>query len=337
MLPHFEEFANALDNYRYTIDYMEETTFGFSLGYAELPKEVLDILHDALQNTHFHNLIFNHNVLDGVGYIHFIASCVAANTRLKCLTLSQVTFDRTSRYIDALCTAVNNHDSLQHLALEHCAGDFRGIFNKLKSSTLTVIDLRSNGISNLRPEDMSDFLSSNPSLRELNLPYNPFNEQDIVYIADALRNNSSLKDIMFAFHLLPHNWHLLASIVFDQTSLNSAYDSNHHCHLHLENSRLAICKFNNYKDRTLNRRKKIYNILSTRNRNRENAAHFESDHIGFKHIPQILALLKPYSEHYIDNNGSREEAEVEPLSIAYEIMRDWKMPELYNLDVMEED
>ena len=88
----------------------------------------------------------------------------------------------------------------------------------------------------------------------------------------------------------------------------------------------------------LNRRKKIYTILSTRNKNRENAAHFESDNIGVKHMPQILALLKPFSEHHLhDKEGIRGEDEVEPLSIAYEIMRDWRMPELYNLDVMEED
>ena len=87
-----------------------------------------------------------------------------------------------------------------------------------------------------------------------------------------------------------------------------------------------------------NRRKKIYHILSTRNRNRENAAYFESDDIGIMHMPRILALLEPFSEHHLDDKEGKEDDEVEPLSIAYEIMRDWKMPELYNyLDVMEED
>ena len=57
-----------------------------------------------------------------------------------------------------------------------------------------------------------------------------------------------------------------------------------------------------------------------------------------KHIPQILALLKPFYEHCLDDYEGKDYDVVEPLSIAYEIMRDWKMPELYNcLDVMEED
>eukprot|EP00956_Cyclotella_meneghiniana_P038928 scaffold162300_cov20-Cyclotella_meneghiniana.AAC.1 len=130
------------------------------------------------------------------------------------------------------------------------------------------------------PDDISDFLSSNPSLRELDLRWNPFNEQDIIYIADALRNNNSLRKLRFGFddpYILPHNWYLLASIVFDQTSLNSAYDSNHHCHMEISPITYPIDKFNMYQDPILNRRKKIYNILSTRNRNQENAAHFESD------------------------------------------------------------
>ena len=75
-----------------------------------------------------------------------------------------------------------------------------------------------------------------------------------------------------------------------------------------------------------------------RNRNWQSAAYFESNGIGIKRVPRILALLKPFSEHYLKEFGSKDHDEVEPLSIAYEIMRDWKMPELYSyLDVMDED
>eukprot|EP00956_Cyclotella_meneghiniana_P024099 scaffold48075_cov39-Cyclotella_meneghiniana.AAC.1 len=243
--------------------------------------------------------------------------------------------------------AVNNHDLLLQLVLNNCEtdqGSTREIFSKLKSPTLENIDFTCNNLSNLRPSDMSDLLASNPSLKLLDLRWNPINEQDIVYMADAIRNNTSLRKLLFGFDdpsEFPGNWHLLASTVFDQTSLNSAHDSNHHCHLNLEISGIQthpISRFNMYEDPILNRRKKIYNILSAWNRKRENAAYFESDNISIKHMPQILALLKPFSKHYLDDEEGKEDDEVEPLSIVYEIMRDWKMPELYNyLDVMEED
>ena len=79
--------------------------------------------------------------------------------------------------------------------------------------------------------------------------------------------------------------------------------------------------------------------MSTRNRRRVNAPFFEQDGIGIKHIPQILSLLKTFSEHSIKTGGREEEDddEVNPLSIAYEIMRDWRMPELYNSVFMDED
>eukprot|EP00956_Cyclotella_meneghiniana_P011584 scaffold16276_cov49-Cyclotella_meneghiniana.AAC.4 len=67
LLPHYKEFADALIEYRHTIDYMDEKTFGFSLGYAALPREILNILQNALQRTHFHNLNFYGNEIHGVG------------------------------------------------------------------------------------------------------------------------------------------------------------------------------------------------------------------------------------------------------------------------------
>ena len=65
----------------------------------------------------------------------------------------------------------------------------------------------------------------------------------------------------------------------------------------------------------------MYTLLSTRNRRRVNTAFFEQDGIGIKHIPQILSLLKTFSEHSIETGGrEKEDDEVNPLSITYEIM-----------------
>eukprot|EP00956_Cyclotella_meneghiniana_P008440 scaffold11362_cov37-Cyclotella_meneghiniana.AAC.2 len=347
MMPHFKEFADALSEYRHTVDYMEDEIFIFSLDCEGLPNLVLDLLQDALQRTHFDEMSFYCNVINEVSHIDFIANCITADIRLNRLTLDGITLENT-RDINSLCAAVNNNHSLENLIMFNSClvgiGDLREIFNKLKSPTLVSMELTRNNISNLLPGDISDLLSSNPSLRILDLRGNPFSGQDIVYIADALRNNTSLRNLRLGLspnRVLPGNWPPLLPIVFDQTSLNSAYDSNHLCHLEILSPQFQthpVSKFNKYEDPTLNRRKKIYHILSTRNRNRENAAYFEYDDIGIIHMPRILALLKPFSEHHLDDKEGKEDDEVEPLSIAYEITRDWKMPELYNyLDVVEED
>eukprot|EP00956_Cyclotella_meneghiniana_P009778 scaffold13555_cov38-Cyclotella_meneghiniana.AAC.7 len=348
ILPHYRQFASALIEYQHTIDYMEYDTFQFDMGWeAHLPAQVVPWLQKGLQHTHFDRLEFRNDQIEGVGYINmeFISNCVRDNSRLEKLHLESIAIEHP-RDVDLFCEALNNNGSLLEMELRYCGtegGALRDVFNKLRTKKVYKIDLSRNHLSNLRPTDMSEFLSSNPSLDELYLGNNPFNEQDIVYIADALRHNNTLRSLHFCFRFRdpPTNLYLLEYAIFDSTSLNAAYDSNHHCRLYFDryDGMTSIdYKFNTYRDPKLNRQKKIYTLLSKRNRRRENAAVFEQNGIGIKHIPQILYLLKPFSEHHLHHHdGTRGEDEVKPLSIAYEIMRDWRMPELYNLDQMEED
>eukprot|EP00956_Cyclotella_meneghiniana_P010976 scaffold15382_cov104-Cyclotella_meneghiniana.AAC.2 len=343
-LYHYEAFAEALIEYRHTIYYNDTDTnellHCFMLDPTSLPREILET---ALKYTHFDKLKFYQNNLQGVGYIEFIANCISSNIRLKYLELNDITFQHT-REIDELCVAINTKYTLHSLELADCVcvGDLHQVFNKLKSKTVKNISLSGRNLSNLRRTDMSVFLLSNPSLRFLKLWSIPFTEEDIVYIADALRSNTTLHKLTVGFNSypIPSNWHYIGSAIFNCTSLNAVYNSNHHCSIRMTQPQSSILdKFNKCNDPVKNRRKKIYNILSTRNRRRENAAYFESDGIRIKHIPQILASLKSLSEHYLgDKRGSQHVDEVKPLSIAFEIMRDWKIPELYNyLDLMEED
>eukprot|EP00956_Cyclotella_meneghiniana_P033546 scaffold96845_cov40-Cyclotella_meneghiniana.AAC.2 len=342
MMAHYKQFADALIEYKHTIDYMEEGIFHFRMvGDSQLPARVLLLMQEALKHTHFHILDFYPFQIEGMRYLDFISNCVRESSRLQAFHLYNVSIEN-SRDIDLLCGLFSNKASLQEITLMSSgtqAGVFQEIFNKLRTKDVRKIDLSRNHLSNLRPTDMSEFLSSNPSLEELDLGSNPFNEQDIVYVADALRHNTTLCRLRFQFlrdH--PTNLHLLESAIFDSTSLNAAHDSNHHCNLWLNTIVISdIRSFNTSNDPTLNRRKKIYTLLSKRNRRRENASFLEQDGIGIKHIPQILSLLKPFSEHYGQTLWRQEEDEVKPLSIAYEIMRDWRMPELYRLDQMEED
>eukprot|EP00956_Cyclotella_meneghiniana_P016067 scaffold25134_cov43-Cyclotella_meneghiniana.AAC.3 len=318
-----------------------------------LPAEVMLLLQEALEHTHFHQLVFYPIQTEGnpnpnefhriqtmsVRYLDFISNCVRENTRLEVFRLVNVTIEN-SRDIDLLCEVLNNKASLREIEMTSCGtegGVFREIFNKLRNENMKKIDLTYNRLSNLRPTDVSEFLSSNPSLRDLDLCSNPFNEQDIVYIVDALRHNTTLRFLRFRFRNPPTNFFLLDYAIFDSTSLNAVFDSNHVCRLFLDGITSNSTKFNTYSDPKLNRKKKIYALLSKRNRRRENAAVFEQDGIAIKHIPQILSLLKPFSEHCHQTLWKQEEDEVKPLSIAYEIMRDWRMPELYNSVLMDQD
>ena len=75
-----------------------------------------------------------------------------------------------------------------------------------------------------------------------------------------------------------------------------------------------------------NKAHKIYHLLSLRNREGTNVQHlnleFEDDDSPTL-VPRVLESVHRYSRNIQWTNP------VHPLSIMYEILRSWKMPELY--------
>jgi len=108
-LPHFIEFADALKDYQHAIDYMhmdgKKFIFEFGNTALPLPKAVMNLLEDALQKSHFNQLIF-HRLHFGrwVGYIDFMASCIKVNVRLEVLHFLNVEIDYSTD-VDLLCDA----------------------------------------------------------------------------------------------------------------------------------------------------------------------------------------------------------------------------------------
>eukprot|EP00956_Cyclotella_meneghiniana_P011712 scaffold16494_cov83-Cyclotella_meneghiniana.AAC.1 len=345
ILPFWEQFADAVAEYKFVIDYHEGKVFNLTIDGIDLPRAVLDILGDALQQTHFHELQFAFNNPDEQGWgmrsLDFAVKCIQSNPRLNRFIWRSNNFFTRSSEMDHLYTAINSNASLKAITLGDCVhsddASLSDILRKLKSKTLETLFLYGNDLSNFGPTDMSDFLAANPALKKLSVDSNPINDQDVAYIADALNQNTSLR-LLSSIGVTPELDDLYSTI-FNDSSMNAVHASNHYCYI-----RASLVSwnpfdiFNRYKCPILNMRKKIFYLLSKRHRSWDNAYCFDSEGIGIKHLPNILALLKPYSEHghhlpeaYSLPNGGREDIEVEPLSIAYEIMRSWRMPELYNL------
>jgi len=164
------------------------------------------LLEDALQQTHFHELDFYPNHFYGVRYIDFIVSCVRADTRLMILNLNFVEFE--VHEFDSICAALNNHTSLEEVKLVECPyqdGSIFEVVTKLKSNTLQKISLVGTYSWHLEPNDMSEFLSSNPSLKEFTVDGNTFNGQDLVYIADTMMNNTTLRKLSLELNNFPNN------------------------------------------------------------------------------------------------------------------------------------
>ena len=190
---------------------------------------------------------------------------------------------------------------------------------------LTCIYLQNNNIQTNGGTHLPDFLATNPPLGTLRLENNNFNDVDAELIASALKQNTNLKHlyVLGGSQITDVGGSSLHDALFDSSSLNAAAVSNHTCYI------LGLdpdCGFNNTDTAKVNRGRKIYSILSERNRAKSNVHHldleFGDDSVTF--VPEVLECVQRYSK-------LRLGVHVPPLSIMFEMLRSWNMPELYGM------
>ena len=177
-----------------------------------------------------------------------------------------------------------------------------------------------------------------PPLKELFLARNHLNDDDALLIAHALKQNNNLQYLRLGDNdITDVGRTALSKAIYDSTSLNSVMDCNHRCDI--EDIRFLDIP-ENYSNMTPkgNRAMKIYHLLSLRNREGSNVQHlnveFEDDD-SLALVHRVLESVYRYSRSRSVRGFVRvrqlrlQPNTVHPLSIMYEILRSWKMPELY--------
>ena len=117
--------------------------------------------------------------------------------------------------------------------------------------------------------------------------------------------------------------------------MNTASDSNHRCAIRYPPDGsdaiegLDICEMNgdrkgeNAFETTCVRSKKIYSVLSCGNRDCSNVKHF--DELPAELLPDMLQSIQEYSNYRVgDSDMSQVRGHVQPLSLVYEICRNWE-------------
>ena len=171
-------------------------------------------------------------------------------------------------------------------------------------------------------------------LRTLTLRGNQLDDNDAIAIAGALKQNTILQTLDLGNNnLTKRGWAALRKAEFDDTSLNSAADSNHTCAIDyplggdgIQGLDTSEMNGDPSSELTLSpsfvRRKKIYSVLSSRNRRCSNVGHF--DDVPVECLPNMLSTIQQYSEYHIgDSDISQGVHDVNPLSLVYEICRYW--------------
>jgi len=296
--------------------------------------EVIDLLSEALETTYFNSLSLAWNNFGWKG-IEFALNYLRRNSKCKHLCLNGN--DMSTLDIDLLSTIVETHPFIEKLELSGCKGDRVDGYDMLQKimragkSKLKLLDMSNNDISTGGDTFISEFLADNPILESLHLRGNQLDDNDAIMIASALKHNTNLKMITLKFNfnqkITSAGWDALGKAVFDERSLNSANDSNHSCRISFPSDEgIGVQNINGDPNSTdwihpLNvRQKKIYLVLSSRNRTMSNVENFDED-LSSELLPDMLSSIQTYSDYYFADNPRRDVHN--PLSITYEILKHW--------------
>ena len=342
-LPHWEEFASALEQYQYHIKCScSSNETKLRLVGMELPGKVIDLLSNALQSTYFNHFILRNNNISQKG-IGFALDYLENNPTQKGFILVNNAIESMDD-IKRLCKIVEAHPSLEMLVLHGCKGRHVDDYEMLKMVMyagmykLNVIDLSNNSIGNKNGEFVAGFLSNNHRLQVLNLEGNELDDNDAEWIAKYLKENTNLHKLeLKGNNFTKAGWTALRKAEFDDTSLNAAGDSNHICAIEypsieeddeIKGVDTSEMNYNPQSEYNLNsryvRQKKIYAVLSSRNRDCSNVGNFDDD-MPVELLPDMLHSIQKYS-NYRDGDAdiSQANGHVYPLSLVYEICRHWE-------------
>ena len=215
------------------------------------------------------------------------------------------------------------------------------LFCGLGTDTLLNVYLGNNGIETNGDRCIPDFLSKNPPLESLYLWDNRLNDDDALHIAVALQSNTNLihlslnnneltengKSIMYYQSVLGVSpLHLSALQSISGANLNSVSGANQTCEI------VGVSKdeIMNVCDRSAswNRRRKLFWMLAERHRKGLNMTQIETEFSedGLGVLPLVLACINTYAKAYSYRPMSKFN-----LSLLFELTRDWKTPEMYQL------
>ena len=187
---------------------------------------------------------------------------------------------------------------------------------------LEKLCLTANGITSSSIALLACFLATNAMLKYLDLDGNGLNDNDALVLANALRSNASLGYLrLYDNDISDAGDEAFDLVLHGDGNLNSIADSNHSCRVVLK-----IDCWNVYeKPGSFNRARKIYNLLSKRNKSTSTSNVQYFDGIDVNLLPFMLKAVQRYASvvyHPFDRYRPGY-CRVEPLSIVYEVMRKW--------------
>ena len=327
LLPHWIELVNAIHLHQNT-----QVLDKLSIENLHMPTSILKLLSPAfkgkmINECKFMNIRFD-NMSDGIEFVVDLIEGLGSTERFE--WINNVIDEQ--EHLNNLVEAIISNPSIDYIHLENVVGVNTNGYEVLCSlldqneKNFTHIDLERNDIETGGDTTISDYIASNRPLEYLFLADNQLNDHDAKLIARALRRNTHLHEIRLGDNNITNiGKEALYNAIYDPTSLNTLAGCNHTCCIEGVSFDSISTDNRCNEGRWFNRSRKIYHLLSKRNKEGSNVQHLnaefveDEDSLTLKLVPKILETTHRYSR-----GTSR------PLSIIYEILRGWKMPELYD-------
>ena len=157
---------------------------------------------------------------------------------------------------------------------------------------------------------------------------NELNDRDAELIARALGQNTNLQNLCLSRNdITAAGFEKISKVLYDPSSLNAIEACNHTCFVD------CVDWNDDYEGGNIpgltpqqRRRGKLYKMLSARHAAGSNAFHLNAE-LG--EGPDIIKLVPRVFERIQQCSGDRSEDSPLPISLLFELVKSWKMPELY--------
>lgn len=313
---HWDEVSVALNEFtaaKYSCLGVRKVEFG---------EGVLAMLAEKLRGRVEGDLRFFQNNLCSRDIDH-IAALLEGNPTLTGLTLCDNPFplDQTggASAVLSLFGKAHEHPNLRSLSVPGCnIGDNLEILLPILHSGAVEINLIGNDIASRGCSTIADFIESDPNMELLNLDQNRFDDDDAVQLSCALQKNKNLKLLSVRGNdFTKVGVKEMFSSMFDSTTLDTIYSSNHFCQVNLfsvaDRSLYDHVGFLNAEDWESARKTKMKVALEY---SRESLLQYtELIPVELMHI--VIEFILVMSE---ESNRA---------DMVYTIMRWWNMPSLY--------
>ena len=300
LLPHWEEFANALQLYQST-----DVSEVFSIDAIQLTPSIMDLLTPALMGKLIKCISFDNNELDdnvreGIEFAVESIRSIQGLTEFN-WSSNHISSERDAQY---LVDSVISHPSIDAIQFTDCFRDLCGykiLCQLLASGNYKQIIFNHNFRGTGGRTEISDYIATNPPLDKLILSGNQLNDDDIQLIVRSLKHNTNLRHLRLEHNNITEvGKAALIKLVYDTTSLNSMADCNHTCCIDsisygdMPNPNLSM------ESPEKKRARKIYHLLSERNKELSNIQHLNSEfddeeEDSMKLVPKILESIHSYS------------------------------------------